>query len=60
MEKKVFFEREVSRLLNVMIALGWELIEELPGDRQVIVTLRLVPSDALLKSLNGIGPKISP
>ena len=59
MDKKTFFEREVSRLLNVTIVLGWELIKELPGEREVIVTLRLVASDELLKSLNGGGFKVS-
>jgi hypothetical protein len=41
---------EVDRLLNVLVPLGWELIDEKYGDKEVTLTIHKKFSDELLKA----------
>lgn len=57
MSVELFLKREVDRLLNVTIALGWELKEEKQDSTGVTVVLRRDPAAAVLKAAGGFGFK---
>lgn len=51
---------EVDRLLNVLVVLGWELIDEKYEDKEVTLVVRKRFSDELLKASGELNFPSSP
>ncbi len=53
-------KHEVDRLLNVLVPLGWELIDEKYGDKEVTLIIKKKFSDELLKAAGELNFPSSP